>query len=68
MTDNLAAFRELVRRNPDLRGPLRDTADAHFFCQEVVRLGREHGFRFTLEEVEQALRDERRAWLERWLV
>ncbi len=64
---NLEAFREQVLRDPALQAPLRDATDPREFAILMVRLGREHGHDFSVDDVAEALRDARRTWLERWL-
>jgi hypothetical protein len=67
LENDFEKFRELVLRDAKLqeilRQPLRDDA----FIEAVVRLGAERGFGFTVDEVQDAMRTSRRAWLERWI-
>jgi hypothetical protein len=60
-------FRRLVLRDVSLQAQLRPVTDEAAFIALTVRLGAERGFVFTEEEVQVALRRERRAWLERHL-
>jgi hypothetical protein len=64
---NLERFGQLVLADRELHDRLRTTADEKTFVALAVRLGAERGFDFTAEVVETALREQRRAWLERWL-
>ncbi len=60
-------FHHLVLQDLTLQKRLRETDDLELFVALVVQLGHEHGFDFTSKDVENALRESRRAWLERWL-
>lgn len=65
--DALAGFCNLVFEDPALQERLRRVADKQLFVDLVVRLGEERGFSFNATDVDQALRANRRAWIERWL-
>lgn len=64
---NLERFGQLVLADRKLHDELRATADEQTFVALAVRLGAERGCDFTAAVVEAALRERRRAWLERWL-
>ena len=64
---NLERFGELVLADRELHDQLRATADEKAFVALAIRLGAERGFDFTAVDVEAALRERRRAWVERWL-
>jgi hypothetical protein len=64
---SLEAFGQLVLDDRELHGRLRAATDEKTFVALAVRLGAERGFDFTAAIVETALRERRRAWLERWL-
>ena len=59
-------FHELVLTDTALQRELQAIVDLPAFLQAVVRLGREHGFTFGEETVEEAIRRNRQAWMERW--
>jgi hypothetical protein len=63
----LERFGELVLADRELHDRLRDTANQEAFIELAIRLGAERGCVFTAPVVEAALREQRRAWLERWL-
>lgn len=63
----LARFREQVLADRELHNRLRATASQSEFIALAVQLGAERGCVFTAQLVETALREQRRAWLERWL-
>ena len=60
-------FRQFVLHDPALQQRLRQTEDRHSFFKLAVALGQECGYRFSPKDVEDAMRSERRAWMERWL-
>ena len=64
---SLEAFGQLVLADRELHDRLRATIDEKTFVALAVRLGAERGFDFTAAVVETAVREQRRAWLERWL-
>jgi Nif11 domain len=64
---NLERFRQLVLADRSLFEQLRQTADLDGFVALAVRLGAEQGCVFTEQEVREAVRAWRRAWLERWI-
>jgi Nif11 domain len=63
----LEQFRSRVLENPTLQEKLLPISDRQSFCLQMVQLGAELGCNFTTEEVEAALRDGQRAWVERWI-
>lgn len=63
----LQRFRELVLRTPALQQALQAVEDPKQFPERLVALGALNGCRFSVEEVQEATRAARRAWLERWL-
>jgi hypothetical protein len=64
---NLERFRQLVLADRTLHEQLRRTSGLDGFVTLAVRLGVEHDCAFTDQEVRAALRECRRAWLERWI-
>ena len=63
----LDRFREVVLNDLALQEELRDVVDHKLFVSLVVRLGAERGCRMSPLDVDEALREGRRAWLERWV-
>ena len=63
----LERFRQAVFGDLSLQRRLRVTADGESFGRLVVTLGRDGGYRFTLKDVEEAIRAARRTWIERWI-
>jgi hypothetical protein len=64
---NLARFRELVLADHELHNRLRATATQTDFIALTIQLGAERGCVFSAMLVATAVREQRRAWLERWL-
>ena len=46
---------------------MRQVIDRELFVDLVVQLGEEHALTFNAKDVDEALRANRRAWLEGWL-
>lgn len=65
--ENFDNFRRLVLQDPVLQEKLRAVSEREAFRILIVQMGGEMGFDFTAEEVEAALRDGQRAWIERWV-
>ncbi len=64
----LERFCALVMRDADLQAQFRGEEDPARFVALALEAGRNHGFIFTAEDVETAMRRAHRAWLERSLV
>lgn len=58
-------FRQHVLTDRQLQEQLREMTDLQEFISLVVSLGKERGFEFTGEDVEETLNEGRRAWIER---
>ncbi|EEF62894.1 Nif11-like leader peptide family natural product precursor [Pedosphaera parvula] len=65
--ENFENFRRLVLADTALQERLRSVSDREAFRLLTVQIGKELGFDFTAEEVESALKDGQRAWIERWI-
>lgn len=65
--ESFEQFRQIVLHDVSLQERLRATTDPESFVRLVVRAGEEWGCHFTREDVEEAMRTNRRAWLERWI-
>lgn len=62
-----ASFRDLVFQDETLQAALQAATDTPAFIDRTVTLGREHGFTFTAAEVQSALNQGRRVWIEQFL-
>lgn len=60
-------FRQAVLRDPNLQSRLRCTSDRKLFVTVVLKLATENGYRFSATDVEDAVKESRRAWIERWI-
>ncbi|MDB6026342.1 MAG: hypothetical protein JWM68_2565 [Verrucomicrobiales bacterium] len=60
-------FYEIVLRDVELQKKLRGTDGLDHFISLVVQCGAERGFNFSAEQVQASLRENRRAWMERWV-
>lgn len=60
-------FRSIVLEDLSLQKKLRAFTEREEFVARVVAAGAESGFRFTAEDVTEAMRAARRAWIERWI-
>jgi hypothetical protein len=60
-------FRRLVLRDPTLQAELMPVTDRSEFTSLAIRLGEQHGARFTTGDVDAAFQAARRAWIERWI-
>jgi EAL domain-containing protein (putative c-di-GMP-specific phosphodiesterase class I) len=65
--ENFERFRQIVLRDLSLQQRLREIAERPAFVQKIVELSAEYGCRVTAEDVEEAMRRNRRAWIERWI-
>ena len=63
----LARFCDLVLADRQLHLQLCAMVDVETFAALATRLGRDHGCEFSVEDVQTAIRERRRAWLERHL-
>ena len=64
---DLEQFCERVLQNKSLQEKLRSISDRQAFIASVVQLGTEQGFTFSVEEVQTAMQNMTRAWIERFV-
>lgn len=60
-------FREIVLADRGLQDRLRQPSERAEFVETAVREALENGVPLTPEDVETALRNGRREWIERWI-
>lgn len=65
-TADLAAFVEAALDDAAVRTALLPLRSAEF-AERVVALAADRGLTVTIDEVDEALRDARRVWRERWV-
>jgi hypothetical protein len=63
----LEQFRAVVVEDDGLQARLSGFDDLQDFKEAVLQAGSERGFDFTALELDQAIREARRSWLERWI-
>ena len=66
-SENFEKLRHVVLGDSSLQKELRHIAEREAFICRVVEIGVERGLPFGKEDVSQALRDNRRVWIERWI-
>ena len=67
VTEALERLRERVFDDPALQQRLRGLGSKQVFAARLVEVAAEEGLDLTLEEVDEALTQARREWVERWL-
>jgi EAL domain-containing protein (putative c-di-GMP-specific phosphodiesterase class I) len=65
-SEEFEKFRTLVLRDMSLQKMLNEAGDREF-VSTVVETGKQNGFLFSAEDVEEAMQANRRAWIERWI-
>lgn len=65
--EDLEKFRRMVLEDLSLQARLRKFAGREEFAAGVVEAGAACGFEFTAEDVKDAMRANRRDWIERWI-
>ena len=60
-------FKQLVFTDPALRDTLLATDGHDDFIALVLKLSREHGFSISADDVESAVNNGHRSWLERFI-
>ena len=60
-------FRTLVLQENSLQEKLRYISDMDEFLEAIIELGNDHGFEFTSQDVREAMQENRRVWIERWI-
>lgn len=64
--EDFEQFHKMVLQDVSLQESLRDIEFRNDFIDAVVEKGKEKGFDFGKEDVENKMNEYRRAWLERW--
>ncbi len=60
-------FCQIVFEDLALQEQLRELTDKKRFATLLVQLGKERGYVFGVDLVEEALRASKRAWFQRWI-
>lgn len=64
--EDFEQFHKMVLQDVSLQESLREIEFRNDFITAVVEKGKEKGFDFGKEDVENKMNEYRRAWLERW--
>lgn len=67
MNEDLEKLRQVVSRDEDLQNDLQAISDREEFIERVLEIGRTRDLKFTKEDILQAMNEQRRAWIERWI-
>lgn len=65
--EDFESFRRLVLADSGLQRDLRDVTQLEAFVARLLSLARERGLTVEADDVEAALQNSRREWLERWI-
>ncbi|HEY0426268.1 MAG TPA: Nif11-like leader peptide family natural product precursor [Pyrinomonadaceae bacterium] len=65
--ENFEKFRQIVLEDLPLQESLRGFTERDEFVARVVETGAARGIEFTAEDVWEAMRENRRVWIERWI-
>lgn len=65
--ENFAHFYSIVLSDLSLQAQLRELDNKSVFMEKVIELGAENGFVFTGEDVQEAINESYRVWIERWI-
>lgn len=64
---DVVKFREIVLADRGLQDRLRQPEERAEFVETAVRAALENGISLTSDDFENALRNGRREWIERWI-
>ena len=67
MNEDLEKLRTIVFQDESLQKDLQAISDREEFIARVLEIGRARDLNFTEEDVLQAMNEQRRAWIERWI-
>ena len=67
MNEDLEKLRAIVFQDEVLQKDLRTISDRDEFVDRVLEIGKNRDLDFTEEDVLQAMNEQRRAWIERWI-
>ena len=64
---NLNELRRIVFSDAALQRELQGISERERFVERVVQIGKERGLFVTAEEIREAMRENQRLWIERWI-
>lgn len=67
MSEDFEKLRQIVLRDVELQRELREISAQDEFVSRVVAMGAAQGLAFVEDDVLEAMRQNRRSWLERWI-
>lgn len=67
MNEDLEKLRQIVFREEVLQNDLQAISDREEFISRVLEIGKQRDLNFTEEDILQAMNEQRRAWIERWI-
>lgn len=67
MNEDLEKLRQIVFRDEALQNDLQAISDREEFIERVLEIGKMRDLNFTEEDILQAMNEQRRAWIERWI-
>ena len=65
--EHFEQFRKIVLEDLSLQAHLREATERDEFVRRTVEAGAGRGLEFSAEDVESAMRESRRVWIERWI-
>ena len=66
-SENFDKLRQIVLSDAALQKELREISEHETFIRRVVEIGARHHLQFGDAEVLEAMRENRRVWIERWI-
>ena len=66
-SENFENLRQIVLGDASIQKELQKLTEREAFVCRLIEIGVRHGLPFSKEDVSQALRDNRRVWIERWI-
>lgn len=67
MNEDLEKLRQIVFHDAALQNDLQAISDREEFIARVLKIGSERDLKFTEEDILQAMNEQRRTWIERWI-
>jgi hypothetical protein len=65
--ENFEKLRQIVLQDVDLQKQLQEITERDTFISRLVEIGRARDLQFESEDVLEAMRENRRVWVERWI-
>lgn len=65
--ENFEKLRQIVLENASLQSELQKVSEINEFIPRVIEIGERYDLHFGEKEITEAMRENRRAWIERWI-